>query len=64
MPVLLVLGAAGDGQRQRALAQLLVEALPDAELVTLDVAHLAGFHRVDLTAPLLARFLEDVSKRS
>lgn len=64
IPVLLVLGADGDGQRESALAQRLVEALPDAELVTLDVAHLAAFHRVDLTAPLLARFLEDVSKRS
>lgn len=54
----------GTGSARGALAQRLVEALPDAELVTLDVAHLAAFHRVDLTAPWLARFLEDVSKRS
>lgn len=62
MPVLLVLGADEDGQRE-SVGQRLVGTLPDAELVTLDVAHLAAFHRVDLTAPLLARFLEDVSKR-
>lgn len=63
MPVLLVLGADEDGQRESARGRRLVEALPDAELVTLDVAHLGAFHRLDLTAPLLARFLEDVIKR-
>ena len=62
--VLLLLGVDDEGQRDAALGRQLVEAMPDAELVTLDAAHLAAFHRVDLTAPLIARFLSDVSQRA
>jgi pimeloyl-ACP methyl ester carboxylesterase len=63
VPVLLLVGVDGDGQRVTALGRQLVQALPDAELVTLDVAHLAAFHRVDLTLPVIARFLDDVTGR-
>ena len=63
VPVLLLLGVDDDGQRETALGRQLVQALPDAELVTLDAAHLATFHRVDLTLPLVARFLSEVSPR-
>ena len=57
VPVLLVLGFDGDDP-EHSLGRRLVKALPSAELATLDVAHLAAFHRVDLTAPLMARFLD------
>lgn len=57
VPVLLVLGVADD-DGEAALGRRLVQALPDAELVTLGVAHLAAFHRVDLTLPVLAGFLD------
>jgi hypothetical protein len=43
VPVLLLVGVAGDGQRVTALGRQLVQALPDAELVTLDAAHLSAF---------------------
>jgi hypothetical protein len=54
--VLLVLGVGADDPATE-LGRRLVGALPDAELVTLEVAHLAAFHRVDLTVPLIGRFL-------
>ena len=41
----------------------LVQALPHGELETLDAAHLAVFHRADLTLPLMARFLSEISPR-
>jgi pimeloyl-ACP methyl ester carboxylesterase len=63
VPVLLVLGVDEDEDSGPALGWRLVHAMPDAELVTLDVAHLAAFHRVDLTLPLFARFLDYVSGR-
>jgi pimeloyl-ACP methyl ester carboxylesterase len=63
VPVLLVLGVDEAGQRETALGRRLVQALPDAELVTLNVAHLAAFHRVDLTLPVIAPFLDDVTGR-
>jgi pimeloyl-ACP methyl ester carboxylesterase len=56
VPVLLVLGVGADDPATE-LGRRLVGALPDAELVTLEVAHLAAFHRVDLTVPLIGRFL-------
>jgi pimeloyl-ACP methyl ester carboxylesterase len=62
-PVLLVMGLDEDEESRPALGQRLVHAIPGAELVTLDVAHLAAFHRVDLTLPPLARFLDYVSGR-
>jgi pimeloyl-ACP methyl ester carboxylesterase len=64
LPVLLVLGVDEDAQSEAALGRRLVQAMPDGELVTLDVAHLAAFHRVDLTLPLFASFLDDVSRRA
>jgi pimeloyl-ACP methyl ester carboxylesterase len=63
VPVLLLLGVEDEEQRDAALAHQLVQALPDGQLVTLDAAHLAAFHRVDLTTPLIARFLSEVSPR-
>ena len=63
VPVLLLLGVDDEGQRETALGRQLVQALPHGELVTLDAAHLAAFHRVDLTLPLIARFLSEVSPR-
>lgn len=63
VPVLLLLGVGDEGQQETALGLQLVQALPHAELVTLDAAHLAAFHRVDLTVPLVARFLSEVSPR-
>ncbi len=63
VPVLLLLGVDDEGQRETALGRQLVQALPDGELVTLDAAHLAAFHRVDLTLPLVARFLSEISRR-
>ena len=51
MPVLLLLGVADEGQRETALGHKLVQALPHGEFVTLDAAHLAAVHRVDLTLP-------------
>ncbi len=63
VPVLLVLGVDDDEESGAALGWRLVHTMPDAELVTLDVAHLAAFHRVDLTVPPLARFLDRVSGR-
>jgi pimeloyl-ACP methyl ester carboxylesterase len=63
LPVLLVLGVEGDDDGTAALGRRLVDALPDAELVTVDAAHLAAFHRVDLTAPPIARFLARVGDR-
>jgi len=60
--VLLVLGIDEGDQRETALGRRLVQGLPHGELVTLDVAHLAAFHRVDLTLPPLERFLDDVSR--
>jgi pimeloyl-ACP methyl ester carboxylesterase len=57
LPVLLVLGVDQEDDSFRSLGLQLVQAMPDAELVTLDVAHLGTFHRVDLTSPLVARFL-------
>ncbi len=63
MPVLLLLGVDDEGQREVALGRQLVQTLPDGELVTLDAAHLAAFHGVDLTLPLVARFLSEVSPR-
>jgi pimeloyl-ACP methyl ester carboxylesterase len=62
VPLLLVLGVGDDGHDP--LAERLIEATPDASLVALDVAHLAAFHRTDLTLPLLQRFLAEVSGRS
>jgi pimeloyl-ACP methyl ester carboxylesterase len=57
LPVLLVLGVEEEGDSSHSLGGRLVQTLPNAELVTLDVAHLAAFHRVDLTLPVFARFL-------
>jgi len=62
VPVLLVLGVDEDDSGL-ALGRRLVDVMTDAEVVTIDVAHLAAFHRVDLTVPLLGRFLDDVSGR-
>ena len=62
VPVLLVLGAEVE-LGEHALGLQLVQDLRYAELVTLDVAHLAVFHRTDLTLPLLERFLANVSPR-
>ena len=53
-------GRRGRARRAR-LGRQLVQDLKYAELVTLDVAHLAVFHRTDLTLPLLERFLASVS---
>jgi pimeloyl-ACP methyl ester carboxylesterase len=64
VPVLLLLGVDEAGQRETALGRRLVQALPDAELVPLDVAHLAAFHRVDLTLPVIAPFLDHAWSRS
>jgi pimeloyl-ACP methyl ester carboxylesterase len=63
VPVLLLVGVDGDGQHATALGRRLVRTLPDAALATLDVAHLAAFHRVDLTLPVIAPFLDDVTGR-
>src|SRR4051794_4126575 len=63
VPVLLLLGIDDEGQREAALARQLVQELPNGELVTLHAAHLAAFHRVDLTLPLVARFLSELSPR-
>jgi len=63
VPVLLLLGVTEAEQRRTEHGQGLVRALPDAELVTLDVAHLAAFHRVDLTLPAIAPFLDGVTGR-
>jgi len=63
VPVLLLLGVDEAGERASELGQRFVGALPDAELATLDVAHLAAFHRVDLTVPVIAPFLQDVTGR-
>jgi pimeloyl-ACP methyl ester carboxylesterase len=60
VPTLLVMGVDND-EDWRALGHRLVDTLPNAELVTLDVAHLAAFHRTDLTLPSIRRFLERVS---
>src|SRR4051794_17243031 len=60
VPVLLVLGRP-DGDDP--LARRLVQALPHASLITLEVAHLAAFHRTDLTLPALRPFLASVSGR-
>jgi pimeloyl-ACP methyl ester carboxylesterase len=60
VPVLLVLGRGGDGD---PLAERLVREMPHARRVILDVAHLAAFHRTDLTLPLFRPFLESVSAR-
>jgi hypothetical protein len=35
--------------------------LEEAELVTLDVAHLAAFHPLDLTLPHVARFVDQLT---
>ncbi len=60
VPVLLVLGdEVEDGEH--ALGRQLVQDLKYAELVTLDLGHLAVFHRTDLTLPVLERFLANVS---
>jgi pimeloyl-ACP methyl ester carboxylesterase len=61
--VLLLLGIDDEGQREAVLGRQLVQDLPYGELVTLHAAHLAAFHRVDLTSPLIARFLSEVSPR-
>jgi hypothetical protein len=61
--VLLVLGL-GEGDDQRSLAERLVRSMPYAELAVLDVAHLAAFHRTDLTVPLLRQFLRGVTSPS
>ncbi len=53
--VLLVLGV---GHGPEPEGEDLVALLPDARLVELDVAHLAAFHRVDLTSPVIGQFLE------
>lgn len=63
VPVLPILGVDEAEDSGAALGRQLVHAMPEAELVTLDVAHLAAFHRVDLTVPLFARFLGHVSGR-
>jgi pimeloyl-ACP methyl ester carboxylesterase len=63
LPVLLVLGIDPDGQDQDALGQQFAQALPDCDLATLAVAHLAPLHRVDLTVPLFARFLGNANRR-
>lgn len=60
VPVLLVLGRGGEGD---PVAQRLVQTMPDASLVILDVAHLAAFHRTDLTLPVIRPFLAGVSRR-
>ncbi len=57
VPTLLVLGVESNEDGGAALGGRLVQTMRDAELSTLDVAHLAAFHRVDLTVPLFARFL-------
>jgi pimeloyl-ACP methyl ester carboxylesterase len=64
VPVFLLLGVHDEEQHETELGRQLVQALPHAELVTLDAAHLAAFHRVDLTVPLIARFLSEISPRS
>jgi pimeloyl-ACP methyl ester carboxylesterase len=58
VPLLVVLGL-GDGGND-PVALRLIEAMPHASLVGLDVAHLAAFHRTDLTLPLLETFLAKV----
>jgi len=63
VPALVVAGVLGD-EDWRALAQQLVTTLPQAKLVTIDVAHLAAFHRTDLTLPPIQAFLERVSGRT
>ena len=64
VPVLLVLGLEEGDTEQRLLGERFVAALPDARLATLDVAHLAAFHRTDLTVPLLREFLGRVTTRA
>lgn len=59
-PVLLILGR-GDGGDP--VAQRLVETMPHAQLVILDVEHLAAFHRTDLTLPVIRPFLEGINLR-
>jgi pimeloyl-ACP methyl ester carboxylesterase len=63
VPVLLLLGVDDEGQREAALGRQLVQAMPDGELATFNAGHLAAFHRVDLTVPLVSRFLSKVSQR-
>jgi len=59
VPVLLLVGAAtAPDDEWRLLGQRLADLLPRGELVVLPgVAHLAAFHRTDLTVPPLLRFL-------
>jgi pimeloyl-ACP methyl ester carboxylesterase len=59
VPVLLMLASGSD--EHGSVAERLVRALPRADLVTLDVAHLAVFHRTDITLPVLRPFLASVS---
>jgi hypothetical protein len=56
-----VLGRADDGD---PVAQRLVETMPHAQLMVLDVDHLAVFHRTDLTLPVIRPFLESINLRS
>src|SRR3954469_12623532 len=64
VPVLVVLGIGEGEDERRSLGEQLVESLPHASLKVLDVAHLAAFHRTDLTVPLVRQFLRDVSERA
>jgi pimeloyl-ACP methyl ester carboxylesterase len=63
LPVLLVVGAHGD-DHTLDLGRSLVATLPRGELLELDVAHLAAFHRTDLTLPAIRSFLGSVSART
>jgi pimeloyl-ACP methyl ester carboxylesterase len=63
VPTLVLLGVGSEEEWEKQGREL-VDRLPDGELVTMDGAHLAAFHRTDLTVPPIRRFLDRVTAGS